>query len=114
MSEFHVGQKVIVSGVNMRGRSREAEVVKVGRKLVYIGERGRHVAYRMDTGVINDNYGHTRIQTPEQFQEQQNRTAALHRLRDLGLVPQAYGTVDYYSTATLDAVCDLLEAGKNR
>lgn len=112
MSEFHVGQKVIVSGVNMRGRSREAEVVKVGRKLVYIGEYGRHVAYRMDTGVINDNYGHTRIQTPEQFQEQQDRTAALHRLRDLGLV-QAYGTVDY-STATLNAVCDLLEAGKNR
>lgn len=113
MNQFHVGQKVIVSGVNMRGRSYEAEVVKVGRKLVYIEEYGRSTAYWIDTGVINDDYGHTWIQTPEQFQEQQDRTAALHRLRDLGLVPQAFGTVDY-STATLNAVCDLLEAGKNR
>lgn len=109
MSEFHVGQKVLVNGVNLRGRTHEAEVVKVGRKLVYIEEYGRAVAYRIETGVINDDYGHTWIQTPEQFQEQQDRAAVLERLRDLGLSSHRFNGLPY-STATLNSVCDLLES----
>jgi hypothetical protein len=109
MSEFHVGQKVLVDGVNLRGRTHEAEVVKVGRKLVYIEEYGRQIAYRIETGVINDDYGHTWIQTPDQFQEAQDRKVVLDRLRDLGLTAHRFRELSY-STATLKAVCDLLES----
>lgn len=108
MPEFHVGQTVIVGGVNMRDRTYEAEVVKVGRTLVYIEEYGRPTAYRIDTGVRNDAYGHTWIKTKEQAQDDADRTAAISRLRDLGLGPSGFGTLRY-PTETLNSVCDLLE-----
>lgn len=106
-NSFHVGQKVIMTGVNMRG-TREVEVVKVGTKLVYVEDYGRPVAYRIDTGVRNDAYGHTRIRTVEQFEAEQARRTAVKRLADLGLAPGSFGPVRY-STETLNAVCDLLE-----
>jgi hypothetical protein len=108
MNEFHVGQKVIVAGVNMQNKTHEAEVVKVGRTLVYIEEYGRQAVYRIDTGVRNDQYGHTWIRTKEQFQADSERAAAIVRLRDLGLVSAGYGALRC-TTETLNSVCDLLE-----
>lgn len=108
MPEFHVGQTVIVGGVNMHNRMHEAEVVKVGRTLVYIEEYGRPVAYRIETGVRNDAYGHTWIRTKERVRADLERSTVIARLRDLGLGPAGFGALRY-STEILNSVCDLLE-----
>lgn len=84
--EYHVGQRVLIHHWNTRGgRIQEAEVSKVGRKLVYIEEYGRPVAYRIDTGNKNDQYGHSTMYTPEAWAARERRADLDRRLREGGL-----------------------------
>lgn len=105
--KYRVGQEVYVRDVNGRGRPvRKTPLVKVGRKLVYIEEFGRPLAYRIEDGQRNDNYGHSWLQTEEEYVEERRRTEAVDRLRDLGLEPRFAGRL---STDALVAAADAIE-----
>lgn len=85
MTSFHEGQEVYIVGVNRR-EAMKTVVVKVGRKLVHVDEGyGQVGAYRIDGGVRNDNYGHDRLLTVEQYAERARRRDLMVRLRDGGL-----------------------------
>jgi hypothetical protein len=96
-------------------RGRPVVVTKVGRKLLYatypesVGTPGdRPTAYRIENGVINDNYGHTQVCTPAHVAEREARRAARERLREFGLDFYAHAREEL-STARLTAVVEFLE-----
>lgn len=87
-NKYEVGQTVIITDVNAKGTV-EATVTKVGRTLVYVdGDhyRRENSAYRIDTGVRNDAYQHSRIWLPEEWAEHQERGAMTTVLREWGIV----------------------------
>lgn len=98
-----VGDTLILSGSNMRGRRTEVTVTRVGRKYVYVG-RSR---YRMDTGTEADGYGHTSLRTPAQAAEAYRRTEMLAELEERGLVPVRYARCGL-SMAQLERVLEVL------
>lgn len=90
MSEpkFHVGQEVWVRRNRYSTdalRDEPVEVVKVGRTLVFVRLYGRDVAFRQDTGVINDQYGHQRILTDEDRDRETAEADMVKRLEAAGL-----------------------------
>ncbi|MEV7962372.1 beta barrel domain-containing protein [Oerskovia paurometabola] len=72
--KFHVGQEVVVS-TPYREATRAA-ITKVGRTLVYVGDR----AYRMDTGRLNSGYVGS-IRTLEEQAELDERSELHARAR---------------------------------
>ena len=70
-----------------RGRTDLVTVTKVGRKLftVVTGERGREMVFRLETGIVNDDYGHYWVLTLAQAAEKERRHAAIDALRTFGL-----------------------------
>lgn len=80
-------------------------VVKVGRKLITTDERFGN-QYRIETGVINDGYGHAWLRTKEHVDRDNARAAAVRFLSTLGL------NVDYGrkpSDARLIEIADRLK-----
>jgi hypothetical protein len=68
----------------------EVTVVKVGTKLVHIpvSERspeGKTLAYRIESGVRNDNYGHTQVMTREDYEAEKQRGSLEESLRLHGI-----------------------------
>lgn len=111
---FTVGQEVLLTGgYRGRGTPREPEtvtVVKVGHKYAYIEEYTRLIAFHVDNGVekAESNYAR-RLMTPGQYAARQQRTAALARLRELGITGTGFGEIAY-STTTIEGMIRLLEA----
>jgi len=60
-------------------------VVRVGRKLVTIRCGGWAADYRMDSGVINDAYGHWWFETPARTEAREREEAAMAVLAAAGL-----------------------------
>lgn len=92
LEDVKAGDELLLRNRNTRfdREPRVVTVVKVGRTLVYIpvSERypdGQTLAYRIDTGYRNDNYRHTRLETREQYEENEERARLQTRLRDLGI-----------------------------
>ena len=91
MTEYYVGQKILIRSVNERGRGPvETTVTKVGTKLVYVHHWGRDEAYRIETGRRNDAYEHQWLETPEQYAEELHRSELWERLRVAGLASFSY------------------------
>lgn len=79
---FHEGQEVFVT---RNGKHTERGLVtKVGRTLVHVSQRGRVTAFRIDTGTINDNYGHSSVRTQEEMDAAEAESALRERLRATG------------------------------
>jgi hypothetical protein len=86
MTDYYVGQPVLITDVNARGRGPyETTVTKVGRKLVYANMYGRDYAFRIEGGVINDNYGHQHIWTLEEWGAKERHSKVLADLREVGV-----------------------------
>lgn len=109
MTEYYVGQEVLIRSVNQRGSEPEkATVTKVGRKLVTVrNQYNWFEVYRMDTGKRNDNYGHEWLQTPEAYADEQHRTELWGQLRELGLKTE-WGKPTI-STVKLERIIAILE-----
>lgn len=83
--KYVVGQTVYVSSVN-RSRDTEATVTKVGRTLVHVqGPYGRPLAFRIETGVVNDGHGHESILTADELADRNERIDLGARLRQAHL-----------------------------
>ena len=85
--ELKVGQRVWIYDVNDRRdeEPKESTIVRVGRKLVTIGEGWGKQDYRIDTQSANDNYGHQSFKTDGQRQESERRKRAVASLKEFGL-----------------------------
>lgn len=83
----------IDNSVQRKRSSREPRVVrvhKVGRTLIHVLQDenrpdGRTDTYRIDGGVINDGYGHTRLVTRDFWETEQRRDAVKEALRSHGV-----------------------------
>lgn len=80
--ELRAGDEVRVFDQN-DGRMGQPEggwpgvVTNIGRKLIRIEYRNKVDAFRLDTGRINDNYGHRWFKTMEQVAESKRRSSAM-------------------------------------
>lgn len=82
--KFKVGDRVLIRS-NYKAGNGEGTVVKVGRVLVTIENRWGHKSiYRMDSGAKNDDYGHSRIMTEEEWDQQEREGEEQQRTQDLG------------------------------
>jgi hypothetical protein len=105
---FTVGQTVILIQPHSRAQS-EVIIEKIGRKLAYVTVHGRSVPFYLDTGYqSNTQYTAMRIATPETLAAEEERTAAIARLRELGVVSGDFGGFKV-STATLHNLITVLE-----
>lgn len=107
--KYEVGQHVWVRSQNRRAEG-EGTVVKVGRTLVYVqGQWGTPVAFRIETGVVNDKYGHEWVLTDAEMAEAERRAAVDARWKTHGL------RMEYGQRATsidvMEAIADLLDGG---
>jgi hypothetical protein len=103
---FTEGQQVVVLD---RGHRTETTIDKVGRKYAHVTVYGRPYTFDATSGVQAGNtYGSPmRITTPELQAAQDERSAAVTRLRELGIVPEGFGGFKV-STATLHKLIDVL------
>lgn len=112
MTEYEVGQEVRRFETYARVRDTEGtpgKVVKVGRSLVHVEFSGWHVeAYRIDTGVINDSYGHTHILTLPELADWNRRAAALAVLDRGGLRFKSSSTNGNYTTDQLEILAQAI------
>lgn len=103
--EWYVGQQVNHFS-HGRGTCHPAEVVKVGRTLVYVKVYGRETPFRMDSGQASKDFG-GRIERPEDTAHREAHKAARERLSATGLL------LDHrarrLTTAQLDALSDLVD-----
>lgn len=86
-AELKVGQEVRVFDQNGRRVGQpdggwSGKVTEIGRSLVTVEYRGNSDAFRMDTHVINDRYGHKFFKTLEEVAEDERRGRALATLKD--------------------------------
>jgi hypothetical protein len=89
----------------------EVTVVKVGRTLLHIpvSERspeGKTLAYRIENGVRNDNYGHTQVMTREDYEAEKSRESLEESLRRHGIEAWRGGPKPI---AVLEALLDVME-----
>jgi hypothetical protein len=83
MTAIKVGDEVVVTSRRRRDVARyPGEIVKVGRALVQIRSNGRVETFRIDTGVINDKYGGSWFETPEDATRRERKAAAQSVLRE--------------------------------
>lgn len=113
LDELEVGDRVQVFTSYRRGQPKDGydgTVMKVGRVLIQVqyGGSTSWTPFRMDTGIINDNYGQVRIKTPEQVKEDNEYRDLSERLRKGGLREEAIGR-SRLSAETLRAVVEVLE-----
>lgn len=114
MSKWEVGQRVYLRDINENRRRDPAfippvvTITKVGRTLVHIVRYGRTEAYGKDDGVRRDNYRHARLQTFEEFAEEQEYAAAVDRLNKHGITFE-FGSRQRFTAAQIAAICDLLD-----
>lgn len=106
MSKYEVGQHVYIRSVN-RAQNAEGTVAKVGRTLVYVqGPWGTPTAYRIETGVANNQFGHEHILTDDEM-------AAADRMSEVHKRWSAHGLrFDYGKRASvevMEAIADLLD-----
>ncbi|QBC87374.1 beta barrel domain-containing protein [Mycobacterium avium] len=112
MSQFHKGQKVILS--DRRGQV-EATVERVGRKWVYITRYSREVAFDAQTGVENSQYGAPdRIYTLEGWADKCRREDVLKKLNECGIEWRFGGHERRYSTDILQQVLGILESAPSK
>lgn len=82
---------LLVERNNRSGREpKTVTVAKVGTKLVHILRYPKHPdggteTYRIDTGIRNDNYGHSRLETPEHYADRHERGRLEKALFELGI-----------------------------
>jgi hypothetical protein len=114
VSGYKVGDEVRVLDINNRHPEGgwPGEVVKVGRTLVTVAYLGAFTRdgteqFRIDTGRKNDDYGHYRIETPEQVAEVARRKAAVALLRERGV------ELSNRATFTLEQIEALAEVVRN-
>lgn len=109
MTDYYVGQPVLISDVNARGRGPyESKVTKVGRKLVYATMYGRDYAFRIEGGTINDKYGHQHIWTVEDWDAKNQHARALADLREAGV--RFDWDSRYLDTETLEKILAVVTA----
>jgi hypothetical protein len=77
-------------------------VTKVGTKLVHIGQ----TAYRIESGIINDNLGHTRLWFPQDWKAEQRRGELEESLRRHGVEVWRGGPK---SIRTLERLLEVME-----
>lgn len=94
-ADWPVGDRVWIRSVNRRySPDEEATIVKVGRTLVHVENRWRQVfKFRIENGVVADNYGHESIETGTMRAEREAYEADLETLATAGLRRDA-GTHD--------------------
>jgi len=89
MTDIKVGDEVRVYQnrhfTGSRSNGEPGVVVKVGRKLATVRCNGWAADYRMDSGIINDRYGHWWFETPEQAEAREREEAAMAVLAAAGL-----------------------------
>ncbi|MFI6495996.1 hypothetical protein [Nonomuraea typhae] len=114
--KYQVNQEVRIFDVN-RERDRVAEgrlgaVTHVGRKLVTVQQVNGlfEVKYRMDTGRINDAYGHEYILTLDEVEERNRKIMLNAKLQALGIGFRP-GFERKYSAVQLETVVKALEEG---
>lgn len=109
--KFEVGQQVVVTR-NGRLSPTRGKVRAVGRTLVQVeveGVPGRWKPYRIETGVANDTYGHSRIYTLEEYDQACLRREVVQRLAARGLRFDYGAQLSRVSTETLNKIADLIE-----
>lgn len=95
MTEWKVGQEVIVTASSGRVGTEEAVVAKVGRKYVTVGEDWRARRFEMDTGYEHTKWGAGgRIYTLDGWEDKKRRDVAIEAMKGLGWSPRGYGTPD--------------------
>jgi hypothetical protein len=103
-----VGDELVLSGA--WGGTRRVPVIKVARKLLTVQETsGRYGegVYRIESGVKNDGYGHSRVETVEHYEARQERARVQKALGDRGLTFDSFG--GELRTAKLRALLAVLE-----
>lgn len=89
-AKFYVGQELVLTGVNMRGRTEPVRVTKVGRLNVFVDWHGREKPFRMaDGGEVGD-FSHYAVYTPEGWADKQQRDQLFEDLRKLGISIAGY------------------------
>jgi hypothetical protein len=87
LSGVKVGD-ILVLTHNTKPGGTEVPVIKVGRKLLTVqespGPYGTGV-YRIESGVRNDDYRYTRVETREAYAARQEKIALWERLRAAGI-----------------------------
>lgn len=89
------GDELYLTNNDMQGKylkkePRKVKVHKVGRTLVHVLRYGSEPdgptdTYRIDSGVINDNYGHSRLWKPEDFELEKERAGLEGALKRHGV-----------------------------
>lgn len=103
-----VGDELIVQGSRRQDITFDV-VTAVGRTWVTTVSCRR---YRIADGISRPGYGYPRAMTRSQFEEEAAAKAARARLRLLGL--EATGPGHDLSSATLNALCDLIESTEGK
>lgn len=123
--DLHDGQEVLVTDVNVHGggsmhrRGQDArepwdgKVVHVGRKIVTIryGLSARVDQFRIETQRANDQYGHLRFRTREQYVAEEVRERLIARLRLAGfsVQPVSLGGEPRHTNWQLEQIAILAE-----
>ena len=83
MTTIKAGDEVRVLGTSHRSRTNEPGVVeKVGRTLVHIRFSGHVEKFRMDTRIVNSDFGGLCFETPADADRKMRRQAALATLSE--------------------------------
>lgn len=112
LADLKVGDRVQVFGGYGRRRDevggQDGEVIKVGRKLITVAYPGNPhgQVFRLESGRANDDYGHQRIKTIAQAEEDLHREDLVQRLKDGGLEVRMGRQL---STRALEAVAMALD-----
>ncbi|MFI9344902.1 hypothetical protein ACIG0D_27105 [Streptomyces sp. NPDC052773] len=89
LGDVKVGDKLILATGNRYRGDEPVTISRVGRKYLYVArEDGRELRDRFhrDTGVEDSQYGaRQRLYTPEQYEEQAQRTSLFDGLRRAGI-----------------------------
>jgi hypothetical protein len=82
---FEVGQTVVLRDANRKADPIWGTVVKVGRIRVTVNTGGYlDEQYRMDDGSSCDGYGHSWIQTEQQYADEQERAVLWDEIKTAG------------------------------
>lgn len=84
-AKFEVGQQVWVYDRYGRGGPKAATVSKVGRTLVTVGVGHQAMQYRMETGYVNDGFGHSWIKTAKQRTDDERQRDLVAELKSAGI-----------------------------
>lgn len=113
MTEYHVGQKVILFSGQPKDSGSEVEITRVGRSVVGIELYGRERTFRMSDGYDSKHTDNTPgppsyILTLEEQAAAVRRSQAKHELMELGFTPRYYAGWDY-PTELLEKIIELVK-----